>query len=325
MLIFIVSAMMIASCTRKNEFCDRTFFGMDTIVTIRLSRTGKDGRTLSEDDLDSVFRTCESLFAEIENACSRTIETGEVARLNHSRTGIDSENVHFLAVLTSALSFAEQTGGAYSPTVGILTELWDVNGEGHVPDDAELQKALRHIDYRSVTVAGTTVLKSDPDVIVDLGGIAKGYAAQIIVDYLRTTDVSYGLVSLGGNVGVFGQKPDGTPFRIGVTDPSDTASLIDEIDVTEGFVAVSGDYERYFVRDGVKYHHIFDPMTGCPAVSGIRSAAVWSTDGAAADALSTAFFVMGEDAARTFSASLDFPVRAVFTDENGVTSRLGTP
>ena len=70
---------------------------------------------------------------------------------------------------------------------------------------------------------------------------------------------------------------------------------------------------------------IFDPMTGCPAVSGIRSAAVWSTDGAAADALSTAFFVMGEDAARTFSASLDFPVRAVFTDENGVTSRLGTP
>jgi len=109
--------------------------------------------------------------------------------------------------------------------------------------------------------------------MLDLGGAAKGYICEKAVDSLISCGAEYGIVSIGGNIGVFGENPNGGQWNIGIKNPSEPSELIGKVAIEGGFVAVSGDYERYFERDGVRYHHIIDPSTGYPAESGVRSAA----------------------------------------------------
>lgn len=309
---FLVS---LAACG-KSAYYETTFFAMDTVITIRLSRTAKDGARLAETELAEAAGEAEKIVLRIEAAISRTREDSDTARLNCSAVGIESENADFLAVLARALAVAEETDGAYSPALGTLTELWDIAGGGHVPTADELSSALAHTDYRTVSVTGSRAGKSDSGVLIDLGGIGKGYAAARLIEYFTDSPIACGLVSLGGNVGVFGEKADKTAYRIGVSDPrgEDVAGYLT---IPDGFVSVSGDYERYFVEDGVRYHHIFDSQSGYPADSGLCSAAVWSGDGTLADALSTALFVMGAERAMEYYRAHPGTFEAVLITSDG--------
>ncbi len=278
----------------RDETADHMFFAMDTLITLRLSRDADDAR------MAEIFAGAEAIVTEIEKNLSRTIPDSDTSRFNNSASGIADAGIHFRAVTERALAIARETEGAFSPTMGTLSALWNITGGGPVPADSAISEALSHADFRCIAVTDAGIIKNDSGIQFDPGAIGKGYAAQKLIDYFRGTEIRWGLVSLGGNVGVFGEKPDGTPFKIGLTDPTDTSRTAGYLLAEDGFVSVSGDYERYFEADGVRYHHIMDPATGRPAESGLSSAAVISADGTLADALSTALFVMGADKALAY-------------------------
>ncbi|MCI9449776.1 MAG: FAD:protein FMN transferase [Clostridiales bacterium] len=302
---------LFASCSGgKTEYTDYTIYGMDTYITLRFAGKGQ-----KEDYLDSVRDECARIIAKNEKLMSSHDEEAQIWGLNHDVDVILDAEPDLSAVLTSAVHLAEISDGAFSPTLGSLTELWNVSGGGPVPRSEEIEAASEHTDYRNISVDSGRISITDKECKIDLGGIAKGYTAQELLVYLNGTDISYGLVSMGGNIGVFGDKTGGNPFKVGICDPDNTSSVIGYLSIDDGFIAVSGDYERFFEEDGKKYHHIIDPETGYPAESGLRSVAVWSNNGGTADALSTALFVMGEERALEFYRESDVRFEAVMIND----------
>ena len=190
----------------------------------------------------------------------------------------------------------EETDGLFDCTVYPLMRLWGFpTGEYRVPAEAEIQEVLPLADSSRLQFDGET-LRMARGQAIDFGGVGKGCAAARVMDVFRRHGVSSGMVSLGGNIQVLGKKPDGTSWRIGIRDPEGTGCLA--VLLLEDKAAVtSGGYERYFEAEGETYIHILDPRTGYPAESDLLSVTVVSEDGARADALSTALFLMGlEDA-----------------------------
>ncbi len=313
--------LLFSGCVREQEeYRDSVFFAMDTYITVRLARAGVTAK-----QLDEAAAECERIVRELESVLSAHDPDSELYALNHSGAEFTEISDTLERVLRTAYDIAGRTAGAFDFTTGSLAELWNITDGGPVPAQHEIDALLPHIGYEKITVDETrsTVMRPDPKVRIDLGGIGKGAAADELVQYLETTEIPYGLVSVGGTIGVFGDKPDGTPYKIGIRDPDDPSGVLTYLHINDGFVAVSGDYERYFEENGIRYHHIFDPTTGYPADSGLRETAVHCADGAAADALSTALFVMGEEAAMQLYEAGGFEAVLV-SDDGSITATRGT-
>lgn len=251
----------------------------------------------------------------LEKLLSVTENSSDVALLNCGGYKRISDETNEL--LHSALAISERTGGAFDPTVYPLVRLWGfTEATQRVPSQDELQAALSHIGIENVDAQdGFAELKNGAQ--LDFGGIAKGYAAERCSSILQASGVEAALLTLGGNVQAVGTKPDGTPWAIGIADPAQPEQSLATLRFTGSLALVtSGGYQRYFEKDGVRYHHILDPKTGMPAQSGLASVTVLAQSGTLADALSTALFVMGLDEATEFwRASDDF--EAVFITDDG--------
>lgn len=195
------------------------------------------------------------------------------------------------AVVAAALQVSRESGGAFDVTIFPLVSLWrEARRQNRPPPPAAIEQAKTRVDWRRLSVADSRVDKAKPEVQMDLGGIAKGYAAGLAARRLQAAGVRAGLVDFGGNVVAFGRMGR-RGWKIGVQDPRGTG-LIGVLEVRDAAVSTSGDYERYFEADGVRYHHLLDPHTGRPA-HGMRSVTVVAKDPVLADAWSTAFFVRG--------------------------------
>lgn len=189
--------------------------------------------------------------------------------------------------------------GAFDITVGALTQLWDINNASRPPLDSDIQTQRETVGYEKLLFEDdTNQLSFTADQYLEVGGIAKGYIGQRVADALKNAGYPGGIVNLGGNITVFGRKAD-QAFTVGVRSPlqSDNSAgdIAGEITCTDTNIVTSGAYERYFMYEGKRYHHILDPKTGYPAVSDLISVTVVSPDGVYADALSTAVFVKGLD------------------------------
>ena len=300
---------------RTQAVSERTFFAMDTVMTLRLYGGG-----------DALPDAAEERVKELEALWSVTDENSEIFVLNRDGHAVLSGDT--AALLANALELCARTGGALDVTVYPVLRAWGfTTGEYAVPDSETIEKLLARVDYTQVAldeVAGTAAI---PDgVEIDLGSVAKGYTGDVLAGLLKTHGVESAILDLGGNIQTVGTKPDGSHWRIGVRDPEDETAYIGVVSVAGKAVVTSGGYERYFERDGVRYWHILDPETGAPARSGLASVTVVGDAGVVCDALSTALFVMGrEDAVgfwRQYRDELSFEL-ILLDDDGSVTITAG--
>lgn len=277
LILICVVLLCCAGCGREGQ---KSIFAMDTVMDLHV--WGKD----AEDALAGM----ESVILDIENTWSAADPD---SALNRRALPESSRQV-----MVRAIELQERTGGTFDPRLGGAIKAWGFYDENYtVPDKQSLIAARRAGQW-------------------DLGAMLKGYTGDLCVDLLEELDVDYGILNLGGNVQTYGEKPDGSPWSIGIQNP-DGGDCIGVVSVVgTASVVTSGDYQRYFEQEGVRYHHILDPGTGMPARSGLRSVTVICRNGMTADALSTALFVMGlEESARFWRQSDDF--EAVFITEDG--------
>lgn len=229
----------------------------------------------------------------IEVATDHRKEDSTLAALRKGAQVTMSE--YLKAVLVPALEIARQSSGKFDPTMGKVVSIWGFDRDDpRLPGKQELKSSLQTVGYEKLKLTGN-IISGDSPVWLDLGGVAKGFAVDEAVKVLKGQGVSAGIVNAGGDLKAFGTKPGRQKWRIGVQDPDDHQELAGVLEVEDGAVATSGDYERYFEVEGVRYHHILDPDTGYPARSGLRSVTILTIDCLMADALSTAIFVLGPE------------------------------
>ncbi|MDR3037641.1 MAG: FAD:protein FMN transferase [Coriobacteriales bacterium] len=251
-----------------------------------------------------------------EQIFSRTREGSDIWTLNTAAGATVEVHPETAEVIAQALPFCELSDGLFDITIGTITSLWDFN-DAVVPDPGELARALLHIDYRKVLVEGNTVTLADPEAKLDLGAIAKGYIADDIAALLRAGGCASANINLGGNVYVLGNKPDGSPWNVGIQDPlQGRGTVMGRVSVSDTSVVTSGPYERSFELDGVFYHHILDPRTGYPAQTDLASVSIISDSSAEGDALTTTTFLLGKAAALALVEARP-SAQAVFVDNNG--------
>lgn len=257
-------------------------------------------------DVDAAaLREVEALCARYELLLSRFNPDSQLFTLN-AATGKWIEVGEELAnVLRAALGYCERTGGLFDITMGGVCRLWDFK-RGVVPDDAAIAQALAHVDWRSVQVKGTRARIADSQATIDLGGMAKGYIADKVIDLLKRRGATSGVINLGGNVACLGGKPDGSAWNVGLRAPvpsggSLQAASFASVSVRGKSIVTSGAYERAFVRNGRVLHHILDPRTGKPAETDVLSATVIADKSIDADGYTTALIVMGANEALTFA------------------------
>lgn len=259
-------------------------------------------------------------FAEIvrlERIFSSYIPDSDVSKVSAGAGGgMVPVAPEVIEALVTAIKISDLSEGAFDPTIGALAGLWGYSGEkGTVPSNTEISRALTLVDYKKIEIDPDQVgiRLSKKGMALNLGGVAKGYIVRKALDALKKEGVTRAIIHAGGDMAVFGGDIE-TPFSIGIQDPREKKTL-GEAYLSDGAVSTSGDYERFFIKDGKRYHHILDPKTGWPAAQ-TMSVTIIARDHTLADGLSTAIFVLGPEKGMALIERLD-SVEGVIIDKNG--------
>ncbi len=314
LLLMLILALLLSGCAQKPAqplTGDALLLG--TVIRISISDRG-----FNKALIDRVFDRIATIEARMSTSTADYDDT-ELLRVNRAggeaAVTVSDDTMY---VLTEAVRFSRMTEGAFEVSIGPLVQLWGIGTEdARVPAPEELESVLPLVDYREAILdpAARTVYLPRAGMGLDVGGIAKGYAADEAARMLQEAGVTSALLDFGGNILVIGAKPDGSPWRIGVQRPdAQRSAYIGIVAVTDRTVVTSGPYERYFELDGTRYHHILDSSTGYPADAGLTQVTIIAERSIEADALSTACYVMGLD--RAFSLVSSLPgVEALFVDD----------
>lgn len=304
------SLFIFSGCTTppESEAVQANGMYFDTVVQIQAWGTPEE-----------TVEHCMALCEYYEGLFSATIDTSEISEINQAGGQPVEVSDETAELIRKGIEYGELSRGRFDITIDSASRLWDFkdNEDKTLPDPDALKEAVRHIDYRCVRVDGNTVTLSDPQARIDLGGIAKGYIADRLKDYLESEGTEHALINLGGNMLAVGNRYDGTDFRIGIQEPfAKTGVPIAAVSISDRSVVTSGDYERYFEKDGVIYHHILDPDTGYPVQNDLDQVTVISDESVDGDALSTTCYALGLDEGMELIRSLD-DVEAVFVTKDG--------
>ena len=304
----LVSSLLLTSCHLvTKEPISKTGIYFDTVISI----------DIYDSNNTSLLEQCFEYCKEFEETVSRTIETSEIYRLNHANGNPVEVSDVTLELLQKGVEYGDLTNGKFDITVAPLSGLWDFkNNTGTVPNEQDIKEALSHVNYKNIVIDGNMVSLSDPKAAIDLGGIAKGYMADRLKEYLMKEGIESALINLGGNILAIGSKPDGTPFNLGIQKPFVKQGVtITSIKTVDSSVVSSGVYQRYFKIDDVLYHHILNPETGFPYDNGLLGVTILSEKSVDGDALSTSCFALGLEDGMNLIQSLD-DVEAIFITED---------
>ena len=277
-------------------------FYLDTVIT--MTAYVRDGQVLKD-----AMQEC----GRYEQLLSRTIEGSDVWRINHAEGEPVEVSDDTIAILQCAKRISELSGGAFDVTIAPVSTLWSFTSENpELPDADRIARAAELVDYTKLETDGNTV-RLPAGMMIDLGGIAKGYIADRIKAYLEEHGVRYAILSFGGNIVAIGEKkPDGNEWKVGIQDidkPLGEYMLVSRN--TGGSTVTSGIYERGFDLDGVRYHHLLSSETGWPVQNELASVTIFSASSMEGDALSTAAFVLGPAEGMKLIESLE-GIEAVF-------------
>lgn len=293
---------------------DLQIIAMDTAMTFRVYG-GEAHQALSDASLE--MRRLEALL-------SRTDPNSAVSQLNAAGGDEVPVGKEVCDLLRAADTYAQATGGAFDVTLAPVSSAWGFTENAYrVPSREEREQLLDRVGMEHITLKEETAALT-PGAAVDLGAIAKGYAADQVAVIFDARGVERGWASLGGNVLAWGGRPDGTAWQVGIQDPAhpdDANALVGTLKLKDAYAVTSGSYQRFFEDSGRRYHHIMDPATAAPAESGLISVTVVTGrdqgNGTMCDALSTALFVMGEERAVDFWRSGIFAFQMILVTEDG--------
>ncbi len=316
-LLIISISTMIISCTNQEKSKDSSLksdYMMGTVIQLKAYG----------DNADQIIDESFDLISELEGKMSLNIKGSEVNQINQSsgkRPISVSEDTY--QVIAGALDYAKVSGGAFDPTIGPVVQVWGIGTEkSQVPDKEELKEELKLVDYQKVELSAEDkkIFLEQENMILDVGGIAKGYAADQVMKFLKGKGVSSAYISLGGNVSVLGKKPDGSLWKVGIQNPKakSRGDVMGIVKLADQTVVTSGNYERYFMEDGVRYHHLLDPKTGYPARNGIISSTIITDSSFTADALSTAVYILGVEEGLELIKQFDDVEAILITEDNHV-------
>lgn len=272
---------------------------LDTLVTIKAY--GKD-REKTERAVDQAF----AAMVKIESVANNFAARSEITRLNRrSGQGPAKVSPDLLNMIALSLDYSRKTQGAFDVSVGPLTQRWKFGEKSYLPSQEEIAGLLPLVGWEKVKLdrGKQTVELTQPGMILDLGGVSKGYAVDKAIEVLKSHGISRALVTTGSTTRVIGRKAEEKAWQIGVQHPRDAGKLLGVIPLTQKSISTSGDYQRYFEKVGKRYHHILDPKTGYP-VGGIMAVTVVTSGScSAADILSTGVFALGFPQAMRFVES----------------------
>lgn len=284
-LLFFLFTILFLGCSRQNDPISKTGFYFDTVITV----------TLYDSSAASQLEECFSLADKYEDLLSATVENSDIWNINHSNGMATKVSDETVSLLKKAISYSELSNGAFDITIGKLSSLWNFkNNDGTIPSQDDIDTALKTVGYQSIQIDGNFVTLTNPDTQIDLGGIAKGYIADQMKAYLNQQNITNGIINLGGNILTVGPKASGDSYRIGIQKPfAKDGTSIASVQIMNDSLVSSGVYERYFEKDGVRYHHILNPATGYPYKNGLFGVTIITKSSVDADALSTTCFALG--------------------------------
>ncbi|TCK93363.1 thiamine biosynthesis lipoprotein [Natranaerovirga hydrolytica] len=313
MIVLIIIAIMLVGCGNNLERKSELNYGLGTLNRITIyDESNNDSREL--------FKEMFEVINEVERVFSKNLSESEVSKINN-HSGLEkvqvSEEVTY--VVSRSIEHAKMSKGIFDVTIGPIINLWDIGGDApRVPTKEEIQDLLELVNYTKIELDedNHTVKLLEENMVLDLGGIAKGYAADQVALYMKENGIEHGIVNLGGDIVTIGAKPDNEPWAIGLQDPqSGSGESIGALLLEDESVVTSGIYERYIEEQDAFYHHMIDPNTGYPFENELLSVTIISELAIDADALSTAAFGMGLKDGYAFIESLE-EVKGIFITED---------
>lgn len=304
--------------TNKIFTISKSSYALGTIINLTIASIE------DEEVIEKAFKR----LAEIDDKLSAFKENSEISKIK-SKAGIEpvivSTDTYY--VVKKSKEYSDMLCGAFDPTIRPLVEVWEESLKlEQLPSKDAIIEKLKLVNYKDIILdeEESSIMLKNSKQSIDLGGIAKGFAADEIRDIFNENKVKSGLIDLGGNVFAIGSKPDGTPWRIGIQSPKKSrGEYVGILNVINKSVVTSGNYEKYFIKDGRRIHHIIDPRTGEPSESRIISATIISDNSIVGDGVSTGAYIIGVSKATELINSID-GIEAIFiTDDNKIHKTLG--
>lgn len=324
-ILLLLFCQLTSGCGTATEPVTKSGFYFNTVISV----------TIYDKVSESVMDECFELAKQYEGYFSNTIADSDISKINNAGGTPITVHDETVELLEIGISYGELSGGRFDITIGTLSDLWDISTKAlleetnasMIPSDEDIAAALATVNYRNIRIEGNEVTLLDPDAKIDLGGIAKGYIADKMKEFLNKKGITNGFINLGGNVLALGGKEDGGAYTIGIQKPfAEDNSAIASVKVTDETVVSSGIYERNFTVDGKLYHHILDISTGYPYDNGLASVTIITKNSVDGDALSTTCFSLGLTDGMALIESLDGTEAIFITTDNEIytSSGIGT-
>ncbi len=286
-LITLIILICFTSCKKDKEisYKSENQIALGTVCSIKVS----------DNVSDDIFDNCFKILSDVESELSRTKESSLISTLNKEKKIKVNQEVFDL--FKYSIDLAKKSDGKFNIAMGLVVSLWDIGGANpRVPNKAELESV--NINYNEIKLDEKNLIIEIPiNMEIDLGALGKGYAADKLVSYLKSQKVNNAIINLGGNIVVIGEKNKNTSWIIGLQDPDVENEIFSTLKVSDISIVTSGTYERFFYKDGIKYHHILDPDTLYPSQSDIKSSTIIGENSLICDSLSTTCFLLGSQKA----------------------------
>ena len=315
--VILVLCGFLISCIRAEP--SRTEFVFGTYCTITLFEQGREKH----------YREVFASLREVDNLMSVNIPSSDISRVN-AAAGIEAVRVNenVLKVIQRAVFFAELSGGLFDPAIGPLVSLWNIGSEyPRVPSQEEINQILPLVNWRDIEIdaENNSVFLKNKGMALDLGAVAKGYAADAAAAVIKRSKIKRAIIDLGGNVLIYGSPSSARPWRVAIQDPKETRytarGVLNIAAVSDDFfqsIVTSAVYERFFEEDGIRYHHILSTFNGHPVNNGLLSVTIITPCSMDADALSTAVFAMGFEKGKELLDSLPETDAVFIFEDNSV-------